>query len=106
MPTSGRRYTLCGVWVGFHRLRAASFFLSDQKETKESPGTVAFGKDLRLTPWSFLRHFSPEPRFYGGVRRSAGNRGRRGAIRKGVQRLSLPFSSMDRTTCFYKMICA
>ena len=52
----------------FRRLRAASFFLSDQKETKESPGTVAFGKDLRLTPWSFLRHFSPEPRFYGGVR--------------------------------------
>ena len=25
---------------------------------------------------------------------------------KGVQRLSLPFSSMDRTTCFYKMRCA
>ena len=47
---------------------AASFFLSDQKETKESPGDVAFGKDLRLAPWSFMSHFPPDPRFYGGAR--------------------------------------
>ena len=64
---------------------AASFFLSDQKETKESPGddspcqggcraategvgTVALGKDFRLTPWSFRSHFPPDPRFYGGAR--------------------------------------
>ena len=46
----------------------ASFFLSDQKETKESPGDVAFGKDLRLAPWSFMSHFPPDPRFYGGAR--------------------------------------
>ena len=46
---------------------AASFFLSDQKETKESPGDVAFGKDLRLAPWSFRSHFPPDPRFYGGA---------------------------------------
>ena len=48
---------------------AASFFLSDQKETKESPGDVAFGKDLRLAPWSFMSHFPPDPRFYGSVER-------------------------------------
>ena len=40
---------------------AASFFLSDQKETKESPGDAAFGKDLRLTPWSFRCRFPPDP---------------------------------------------
>ena len=63
---------------------AASFFLSDQKETKESPGDVAFGKDLRLTPWSFMSHFPPVPRFYGGVRCVVGNRGRRGDLLNGV----------------------
>ena len=47
---------------------AASFFLSDQKETKESPGDVAFWKDLRLTPRSFMSHFPPDPRFTGGAR--------------------------------------
>ena len=50
---------------------AASFFLSDQKETKESPGDVAFGKDLRLAPWSFMSHFPPDPLFYGGSQRGA-----------------------------------
>ena len=46
---------------------AASFFLSDQKETKESPGVVILRKDLRLTPWSF-RNPTPGPPFYGGAR--------------------------------------
>ena len=63
---------------------AASFFLSDQKETKESPGDVAFGKDLQLTPWSFMSHFPPVPRFYGGVRCVVGSRGRRGDLLNGV----------------------
>ena len=48
---------------------AASFFLSDQKETKESPGDVAFGKDLRLAPWSFRSHVPPDPRFLRGSQR-------------------------------------
>ena len=52
---------------------AASFFLSDQKETKESPGDVAFGKDLRLAPWSFMSHFPPDPRFYVRVKRVRGH---------------------------------
>ncbi len=48
---------------------AASFFLSDQKETKESPGDVAcMGKTLRLCLASFMAHFPPDPRFYGGAR--------------------------------------
>ena len=46
---------------------AASFFLSDQKETKESPGVVILRKDLRLTPWSF-RNPTPGPPFYRGAR--------------------------------------
>ena len=46
----------------------ASFFLSDQKETKESPGDVALGKGLRLRPRSFMSHFPPAPLFYGGAR--------------------------------------
>ena len=49
----------------------ASFFLSDQKETKESPGDVALGKGLRLRPRSFMSHFPPDPLFYGGSQRGA-----------------------------------
>ena len=30
---------------------------------------MAFGKDLRLAPWSFMSHFPPDPRFYGSVER-------------------------------------
>ena len=48
---------------------AASFFLSDQKETKESPGVGIFRKDLRLTPWSFRSHVPPDPRFLRGSQR-------------------------------------
>ena len=29
---------------------------------------MAFGKDLRLAPRSFMSHFPPDPRFYGGAR--------------------------------------
>ena len=50
---------------------AASSFCSDAKGTKKSPGNVAFGKDLRLTPWSFMSHFSPDPRFLRGSQRDA-----------------------------------
>ena len=32
---------------------------------------MAFGKDLRLTPWSFMSHFPPDPLFYGGSQRGA-----------------------------------
>ena len=78
-PLSG----FCGVGGGF-AAAAASFFLSDQKETKESPGDVAFWKDLRLAPWSFRSlpyplcpcgtsppdrgSRPPAPLFYGGAR--------------------------------------
>ena len=46
----------------------ASFFLSDQKETKESPGVGIFKKDLRLTPWSFRNPTPRTPVFTGGAR--------------------------------------
>ena len=59
---------LCDTFRGYFAAAAASFFLSDQKETKESPGDVAFGKDLRLAPWSFMSHFPPAPLIYGGAR--------------------------------------
>ena len=49
---------------------AASFFLSDQKETKESPGVGIFRKDLRLTPWSF-RNPTPGPPVLRGSQRGA-----------------------------------
>ena len=49
---------------------AASFFLSDQKETKESPGVGIFRKDLRLTPWSF-RNPNPGPPVLRGSQRGA-----------------------------------
>ena len=77
-PLSG----FCGVGGGF-AAAAASFFLSDQKETKESPGVGVFRKDLRLTPWSFRSlpyplcpcgtsppdrgSRPPDPHFYGSV---------------------------------------
>ena len=49
----------------FRRLRTASSFCSDAKGTKKSPGDAAFGKDLRLMPWSFMRRFPPDPLFTG-----------------------------------------
>ena len=48
----------------------ASFFLSDQKETKESPGVGVLRKDLRLTPWSF-RNPTPGPPYLRGIQRGA-----------------------------------
>ena len=60
---------------------AASFFLSDQKETKESPGVGIFRKDLRLTPWSF-RNPTPGPPFYRGAR---GVRGQSRPARKPLE---------------------
>ena len=49
---------------------AASFFLNDQKETKELPGVGIFRKDLRLTPWSF-RNPTPGPPVLRGSQRGA-----------------------------------
>ena len=46
----------------------ASSFCSDAKGTKKSPGDVAFGKDLRLRPRSFMSHIPPDPCFTGGAR--------------------------------------
>ena len=83
MSTSGRRYALCGVWVGFRRLRTASFFLSDQKETKESPGVSFVRKALRLRLALSLT-IPPAPRFTGEPEGCVGNPVRRGALMKGV----------------------
>ena len=74
---------------------AASFFLSDQKETKESPGDVAFGKDLRLAPWSFRSHVPPDPHFTEEHFCGAGSCVRRGNLMNSVGTLSLPLSSID-----------
>ena len=61
---------------------AASFFLSDQKETKESPGVGIFKKDLRLTPWSFRNPTPRTPVFTGGAR---GVRGQSRPARKSLE---------------------
>ena len=52
----------------FRRLRTATYFARGGKVGKTPPGDAAFGKDLRLTPWSFRRRFPPDPPVYGGVR--------------------------------------
>ena len=52
----------------FRRLRTATYFARVGKVGKTPPGDVAFGKDLRLAPWSFMSHFPPDPLIYGGVR--------------------------------------
>ena len=62
---------------------AASFFLSDQKETKESPGVSFVGKALRLRLALSLT-IPPDPRFTGEPEGHAGTCGRRGALLKGV----------------------
>ena len=62
---------------------AASFFLSDQKETKESPGVSFVGKALRLRLALSLT-IPPVPRFTGEPEGCAGSCGRRGALMKGV----------------------
>ena len=49
----------------FRRLRTATYFARVGKVGKTPPGDAAFGKDLRLTPWSFRRRFPPDPRFTG-----------------------------------------
>ena len=76
---------------------AASFFLSDQKETKESPGDVALGKGLRLRPRSFMSHFPPAPCFTGEPEGCVGSRDRRGNLMKSAYAYSLPFCSVDET---------
>ena len=61
----------------------ASFFLSDQKETKESPGASFVRKALRLRLALSLT-IPPDPRFTGEPEGGAGNSGRRGTLMKGV----------------------
>ena len=73
---------------------AASFFLSDQKETKESPGVSFVRKALRLCLALSLT-IPPDPRFTGEPEGHAGTCGRRGALLKGVYAYSLPFCSVD-----------
>ena len=61
-PKTKQRFRRCG-----------GEFLSERSERNQRiAGAVAFGKDLRLTPWSFMSHFPPVPLFYGG---SGGVRG-------------------------------
>ena len=62
---------------------AASFFLSDQKETKESPGVSFVRKALRLCLALSLT-IPPVPRFTGEPEGCVGNPVRRGALLKGV----------------------
>ena len=81
---------------------AASFFLSDQKETKESPGVSFVRKALRLCLALSLT-IPPAPRFTGEPEGCVGSRGRRGNLLCSVKKLSLPFSSMSWTACSYKM---
>ena len=85
---------------------AASFFLSDQKETKESPGVGVLRKDLRLTPWSFRNPTPGPPLFTGEPEGCVGSCVRRGNLGKGAYAYSLPFYSINRTTCSYKVQCA
>ena len=75
---------------------AASFFLSDQKETKESPGVSFVRKALRLRLALSLT-IPPVPRFTGEPEGCAGSCGRRGDIIKGVYAYSLPFCSVDES---------
>ena len=61
-PKTKQRFRRCG-----------GEFLSERSERNQRiAGAVAFGKDLRLTPWSFMSHFPPDPLFYGGARGGRG----------------------------------
>ena len=73
----------CGRPGVFRRLRTASFFLSDQKETKESPGVSFVGKALRLRLALSLT-IPPDPRFTGEPEGYLGNPDRRGALLNSV----------------------
>ena len=57
---------LCDTFRGYFAAAAASFFLSDQKETKESPGVSFVRKALRLCLALSLT-IPPDPLFYGSV---------------------------------------
>ena len=92
----------------------ASFFLSDQKETKESPGadSPCQGEMSRSDRGGRDRGFwerpaanalvfqEPHPRtplFTGDPEGSVGSRVRRGNLGKGAYAYSLPFCSVDET---------
>ena len=72
----------------------ASFFLSDQKETKESPGVSFVRKALRLCLALSLT-IPPAPRFTGEPEGCVGSRDRRGNLMKSAYAYSLPFCSVD-----------
>ena len=63
---------------------AASFFLSDQKETKESPGGSFVRKAQRLRLALSLTIPPGSPVFTGESKGYVGSRGRRDALMKGV----------------------
>ena len=75
---------------------AASFFLSDQKETKESPGVSFVRKALRLRLALSLT-IPPDPRFAGEPEGCVGSCVRRGNLLKGVYAYSLPFCSVEES---------
>ena len=55
----------------------------------------------------FHEPLSPGPPFFTGEPEGGvGSCVRRGNLMKGIYALSLPFSSMSWTACFYKMQCA
>ena len=84
---------------------AASFFLSDQKETKESPGASFVRKALRLRLALSLT-IPPDPHFYGSV--EGVPRHLRPARCPHEQCLIVIAAALlnRRDRYFYKMICA
>ena len=93
---------------------AASFFLSDQKETKESPGADSpcqgemsrsdrggrdrgFRERLSANALVFHEPLSPGPPFFTGEPKGClGTCGRRGGLWIGILKLSLPLCSIDK----------
>ena len=75
---------------------AASFFLSDQKETKESPGVSFVRKALRLRLALSLT-IPPGPRFTGEPEGYVGSCVRRGSLGRGTYAYSLPLCSIVGT---------
>ena len=53
-----------------------------------------------------MSHFPRTPYFTGDPEGCVGSCVRRGNLMKGIYAYSLPFSSMSRTACFYKIQCA
>ena len=67
---------------------------------------MAFGKDQRLAPRSFMSHFPPDPLFYGGARGVRGQLRPARKPREGYLCLLAAALLNSRDRCFYKMQCA